>query len=146
MKTLPLAVVILLLINPASRAHGEGNSMYRIIVNAQNSVDSLDRRFVADIYLKKVKHWPEDGTIQPVDLRPDSATRRFFSEDVLARSVMGVKSYWQRLIFSGTDVPPPELKSEQEVIRYVSQHAESIGYVSGAALTGANGVKPVSIH
>jgi hypothetical protein len=42
-----------------------------------------------------------------------------------------VRSYWQQLIFSGRDVPPPELDSDADVVKYVSKHAGAIGYVSG---------------
>ena len=46
--------------------------------------------------------------IRPVDLRPNAATRRLFSERMLRRSVAAVRSYWQQRIFSGRGVPPPE--------------------------------------
>jgi hypothetical protein len=44
-----------------------------------------------------------------------------------------VKAYWQQLIFSGRDVPPPELESDDAVVAYVLAHRGSIGYVSGMA-------------
>lgn len=136
----------LLLVALGSSPCLRADDAYRIIVNARNPIGDLDRQFVADSYLKKIKHWPEDGVIQPVDLRSDSATRKFFSEDVLARSVMGVKSYWQQLIFSGADVPPPELKSDAEVIHFVGNHPEAIGYVSAGSLAGAAGVKAIGVR
>ncbi|MGE0616667.1 MAG: hypothetical protein AB7P04_13615 [Bacteriovoracia bacterium] len=123
-------------------------SGFVVIVNSQNPIVSLERKFLADVFFKKVTQWPEDGSIQPVDLRPDSPARRRFSQEVLRRSVNGVKSYWQQLIFSGRDVPPPELVSDAEVIRYVVKYPGSIGYVSGdslAAGSAANGIKMVSI-
>jgi hypothetical protein len=44
-----------------------------------------------------------------------------------------VRSYWQQRIFSGRDVPPPELDSDDAVIGFVSKYAGAVGYVSGAA-------------
>jgi hypothetical protein len=42
------------------------------------------------------------------------------------------------MIFSGRSLPPPELGSDDEVLRYVLAHPGAIGYVSGAAnLRGA---------
>ena len=121
---------------------------YQLIANAKVPADSVERRFVMDTFFKKVTHWPEDGIIQPVDQRPDSLVRRKFSEDVLGRSVMGVKSYWQQLIFSGADVPPPELGNDEEVIRYVSKTPGAVGYVSSSSISTSSlptGIKTVSI-
>ena len=35
--------------------------------------------------------------------------------------------------FSGRDVPPPELESDEAVVNYVLEHRGAVGYVSGAA-------------
>ena len=82
--------------------------------------------------------------IRPVDLRVDSALRRVFSERVLKRPILAVKNYWQQRIFSGRDVPPPELATEEAVIEYVGRNRGAVGYVSSTAkLTG---VKVVPIR
>jgi hypothetical protein len=53
-----------------------------------------------------------------------------------------VRAYWQQRIFSGRDVPPPELDSDQQVVDYVMKYPGAIGYVSGAAdLKGARAVQ-----
>ena len=52
---------------------------------------------------------------------------------MLKRSVEAVKGYWQQRIFSGRDVPPPELETDDEVVRYVLKHEGAVGYVSGSA-------------
>jgi ABC-type phosphate transport system substrate-binding protein len=110
---------------------------YRVIVNPANPNAILERRFVADAFLKKSTRWPGGETIRPVDLGSDSPVRRRFSEEVLGRSVAAVKSYWQQLIFSGRAIPPPELDSEEEVIRYVTRYPGAVGYVSSfGELTG----------
>ena len=44
-----------------------------------------------------------------------------------------VKSYWQQLIFSGRAIPPPELDSDEEVVRYVAKYPGAVGYVSGGS-------------
>ena len=121
---------------------------FQVIVNSKNPIDSLDKKFLADTFFKKITRWSDDSTIQPVDQKADAPVRREFSEDVLSRSVMGVKNYWQQLIFSGTDVPPPELGSDQEVIRYVSKNPGSVGYVSSLSRAGDKepaGIKLVNV-
>jgi ABC-type phosphate transport system substrate-binding protein len=116
---------------------------YVVVVNASNGVTGVDRKFLADAFLKKTTRWPNGDTIRPVDQTPDAAPRRRFTDDVLRRSVAAVKSYWQQRIFSGRDVPPPELESDAQVVRYVLTYRGAVGYVSpGAAVEG---VKTVSV-
>jgi hypothetical protein len=83
--------------------------------------------------LKKTTRWSNDDVIRPVDLIPDSPVRERFSQEVLKRSISEVKSYWQQVIFSGRDVPPPELADDDAVLKFVAKNRGAIGYVSGTA-------------
>lgn len=107
-----------------------------VIVHPQNPHPSLDRGFIADAFLKKTTRWPDGDVIKPVDLPPSSTARVSFSQSVLRRSVAAVKSYWQQMIFSGRDVPPPELANDDIVVKYVTTHPDAIGYVSGETRLG----------
>lgn len=125
------------------------SSGFSVIINAARSINELDRKFLADVFFKRIKRWPEDGPITPVDQREDSEVRLRFSEAILSRSVRGVRSYWQVAIFSGRDNPPPELSSDAEVIKYVKSNPEAIGYVSASSLAAGarpHGVKTVTIR
>jgi ABC-type phosphate transport system substrate-binding protein len=115
-----------------SLARAEGPA-YRVIVNPRNPHTSVDRRFIAQAFLKKATQWSDGEVIRPVDLAANAPARERFTEDVLDRTVAAVKSYWQQLIFSGRAVPPPELDSDEAVIRYVLRVPGAVGYVSGAA-------------
>jgi hypothetical protein len=106
---------------------------FRLITNTQNPTTAVERRFVADAFLKKVTRWGDGETIRPVDLTSEAPTRIRFCDEILKRSVSAVKSFWQQVVFSGRDVPPPELDSVDEVIAYVQRFRGAVGYVSGAA-------------
>ena len=111
---------------------------YQIIGNPHNPVDTVDRQFLEDAFLKRKTSWPDGATIRPVDLAPDAPARRQFSDDVLRRPVDAIRSYWQQRIFAGRELPPPELKTDAEVVGYVMRVPGALGYVSnGAALNGA---------
>lgn len=113
-------------------------SGYRIICHPSNPMTAADRDFVEDVFLKKVSVWPTGEVARPVDLIPSSQVRRQFSDDVLGRPLDAVRNYWQQRIFSGADIPPPELKSDDDVVRYVLNEPGALGYVSAtAALKGA---------
>ncbi len=125
-----LAAVIALA-SPAPRA--ATTAAYRVIVNASNPASAADRRFITDVFLKKVTRWSTGDATKPVDQGPDTVVRQRFSEDVLGRSVSAVKSYWAQVLFSGRDLPPPELDNEDDVVRFVAKHVGAVGYVSAAA-------------
>jgi ABC-type phosphate transport system substrate-binding protein len=117
---------------------------FQVIVHPSNTVTAVRRGFLADAYLKKVTRWPDDRVIRPADLHATSAARAGFSTEVLRRSIDAVKAYWQRRVFAGQAVPPPEFARDAEVVSYVLQHPSAVGYISSAAdLQGAR-VVPVT--
>src|SRR5882672_8127515 len=97
-------------------AEPQGAPPFVLIVNPKNPVGPLDREFVSDAFLKKTTRWGDGDTIRPVDLAPTSSVRANFSEKVLRRSVAAVRSCWQQRIFSGRDLTPPELGSDEAVL------------------------------
>jgi hypothetical protein len=107
------------------------------VVHGDHPEDSIDRTFLARAFLKKTTTWPDGSPIRPVDQRMEARVRNRFSEDILQRSLLAVRNYWQQLIFAGRGVPPPELESDEAVIRYVLRFRGAIGYVSGTANIGS---------
>lgn len=101
-----------------------------LIVNQANPATAASASEIADLFLKRTTRWSDGELVRAVDLRPDASARQAFSREVLKRSVSAVRNYWQQRIFSGRDVPPPELESDQAVIRYVASHRGAIGYIS----------------
>jgi ABC-type phosphate transport system substrate-binding protein len=132
------------LLAAGGRAAAPRSPEYLVIVNAENPASSAERKFLSDVFLKKTTRWSGGQLIRPVDQNADSAVRRRFSEEVLERSVTAVRSYWQQVIFSGRDVPPPELSGDDTVLEYVKNHAGAVGYVSGGASTA--GAKVLSLR
>jgi ABC-type phosphate transport system substrate-binding protein len=131
--------VFLVAFGGRSRAvNADGGTGLRLIVNPENVTAVVDRKFLAEAFLKKVTRWPNDELIRPVDQQSSASARQAFSDGVLKRSVSAVKSYWQQMVFSGAGVPPPELDSEGEVVKFVLKNRGAVGYVSAAAnLQGA---------
>jgi hypothetical protein len=117
---------------------------FQVIVHPSNTVTAVRRGFLADAYLKKVTRWPDERVIRPADQHATSAARAGFSAEVLRRSIDAVKAYWQRRVFAGQAVPPPEFARDAEVVSYVLQHPSAVGYISSTAdLQGAR-VVPVT--
>lgn len=117
---------------------------FKLIVNSGNPVASMDTKDVAKLFIKRVSTWDDGTSADPVDQAPDSAVREAFSETVHGRSVTAVKSYWQKQIFSGRGVPPPELSSDAAVVDFVKKNRGAIGYVSAGA--DVSGVKVITLR
>jgi ABC-type phosphate transport system substrate-binding protein len=129
------ALVICLLCAAAALAE---RPSFVVIVNPKAPVTRVDRKFLAEIFLRRATRWRDDTPVHPVDLGPESPARARFSQDVLLRSVASVRSFWQQRIFSGQGLPPPELADDAEVVSYVASHPGAVGYVSfGAHVEGA---------
>ena len=127
----------------AGKAHA-ANATVKLVVNSSNKTPSITKAKAADLFLKRVTRWDAGGAVTPVDLSEKNATRAAFCREVLGKEVIWVKSYWQKMIFSGRATPPAELSSEAEVLEYVRNNADAIGYVAeGAALPA--GVRALSV-
>jgi ABC-type phosphate transport system substrate-binding protein len=120
-----------------------GRGGYQVIRNPDNPIETVDRQFLKDAFLKKKTTWPDGAAIRPVDLAPASTTRHQFSDDVLRRPVDAIRSYWQQRIFAGRELPPPELGNDAEVVRFVLRERGAVGYVSNEA--ALNGAKPLTV-
>jgi ABC-type phosphate transport system substrate-binding protein len=133
----------------AGPAVAQGRSQFQVIVNVANPVETLGTEVVSRLFLKKVTSWDEagwdeGGRVVPVDRSSDSRVREQFSRGVHKRSVAAVKSYWQQMIFSGRDVPPPEKSTAEEVLEIVESSPGAIGYIESSVGLPA-GVKRVKV-
>ncbi|MCP4655626.1 MAG: phosphate ABC transporter substrate-binding protein [bacterium] len=124
-------------------ATAQDSTAYRVIVHQDNQTSTVSKSEVSNLLLKKKLRWESGDDAEPVDLDSKSAVREAFSRDVHGRSVSSIKNYWQRQIFSGREVPPPEVSSDADVVAFVRGHPGGIGYVSPNARL--SGVKVVSI-
>ncbi len=111
---------------------------YRVVVHATNSVSRLTRGQVSQIFLRKVALWDNRQPLLPVDQTPDSPVRRSFTKDVHRRTIASVETYWQQQTFAGRGVAPPERASDEEVLAYIRQFPNAIGYVHADADLGSD--------
>lgn len=150
-RGLRAAAALLVVLTVGAAATGVGVALaadsaacFRVVVHPESSAMVIERQFLADAFLKKTTRWQDGAPIAAVDQLATAPSRQQFSMHVVRRSVFAVKSYWQQRIFSGRGVPPPELVSDDAVIRYVRSHPGSVGYVSSEAET--NTVKVLTLR
>jgi ABC-type phosphate transport system substrate-binding protein len=126
LRVLMLALVMLGL---AGTSLAGEDGAFVVIANPENPVESIDRDFLRDAYLKKATEWSDGETIRPVDLVAKYPARDRFTEQVLHKTPAQLKTYWNQQIFSGKGVPPPEAESPAGVIQYVLANKGAVGYI-----------------
>ena len=137
------ASAALLLLSAARPIRAQADYSFIVVVNSSNPTAALPRSAVALLFLKRAA-WSDGQRALPVDLREDSETRRDFTKLVHQKSIMAIRSYWQQQIFSGREVPPPEKRTDAEVLEFVRANPAAIGYVSASADLG-DGVKILNL-
>lgn len=121
-----------------------GDTSVKIIVHPSNPVSTLKKAQVSNYFLKKTPSWESGRKVLPVDQIESSPVRISFTEEIHGKEVHSVISDRQKQIFSGREVPPVEKNSDREVIAYIRENADAIGYVSGEVAVG-DGVKVVKV-
>jgi ABC-type phosphate transport system substrate-binding protein len=118
---------------------------FKVVVNDANPVSSVDKARVSRLFLKKQTAWDNGLPVVPVDHDAGSSVRVGFSQAVHGRGVDAIKSYWQRMIFTGRAVPPPERASDEEILVFIRANPGAIGYVA-AGTDLEEGVKVLEIR
>jgi ABC-type phosphate transport system substrate-binding protein len=140
-KTKVLIFIGLFAVAFPSIVAGQG---FKVVVNQTNPADSITAKELSGFFMKQTDTWASGLPIMPVDREATSTTRNGFSKVILGRDVGAIKSYWQRQIFSGRGVPPPEKSSDEDVLAFVRANSGAIGYVSSDVDIGF-GVKVLEI-
>ncbi len=110
-------------------------SPYVVIVHPSNPVTALSRREVANLFMKRALVWADGAAVHPFDLPVSSPARASFSLSVIGREPDSVVSYWYQQVYSGRNVPPPQLQNDAAVVGAVRADPAAIGYVSPSSVT-----------
>jgi len=121
-----------------------GAADFIVVVNAGNRQAELPAAEVSNMFLQKTHHWESGERVRAVDLPEAAPARQSFSKAIHGRSTAAVKAYWQRMIFTGIDVPPPEKPTPGDVLAYVKANPGAIGYVP-AGMPLPDGVKALKV-
>ena len=128
----------------APRTAAAQSGGFVVVVNASNPATSISKGDLSKLFTKKARSWPSGTAAMPVDLAAGNPVRDAFTEKVHGKSTRAIGSYWQQQIFSGREVPPPERKSDDEVLDYVRSNPGAVGYVASGTRLGS-GVKSLTI-
>jgi len=139
-----LAGLVFLLALVAGAPRPAAAADFVVVVNAANAQTALPAAEVSNMFLQKTHKWESGERVRAVDLPEASPARESFSRAIHGRPTAAVKAYWQRMIFSGIDTPPPEKPTPADVLAYVKANPGAIGYVpAGTPLP--DGVKALKV-
>ena len=144
MKSRPVVFLLSAALTWAALPLGAADPGFKVVVNAANTTTSISKEQLSRCFMKQTNTWINGDIVLPVDQPAASEVRIDFSAAIHDRDVNAIKSYWQRQIFSGRGVPPPEKASDDEVLAFVRANPGAVGYVSPNTSTGA-GVKILEV-
>lgn len=100
-----------------------------VIVNLQNAVDKLSHQELMDLYMGRYTNFPNKVAALLLDMPMDSEIRDEFYRKLVGKSVAEVNAYWARLMFTGRASPPRAIEDAEQVIKFVGDNKNAIGYV-----------------
>ena len=139
---LRLIGLLVMLSAPDLRAE---EAAFRVVVHRNNPIGSISRAELSAVYMKRRRSWRDGRRIVPVDQHPRERVREQFSRAVHGKNAAYVTRYWQRLIFSGRGIPPPQLQNDAAVLELVRNHRDAIGYI-GRDTPPGDGVKVIAVR
>jgi ABC-type phosphate transport system substrate-binding protein len=107
-----------------------------VVTHPSNS-NTLDKDFVARLFLGKAKQFPDGTSAIPLSQIETAAATPEFNEKVLGRNSRQLKAYWSQLVFTGKGTPAKEVNTDAEVIALVKSNPNLIGYVAAAPSDGS---------
>ena len=102
-----------------------------VVGHSSHSAKTLSKQEIQNIFLGRIRSFPNGQAVTPMNLRKGSEGRRIFMEKILKINEFTWRSNWVRLLFTGKGKPPKELQNAQAVIDYVSQKKSALAYFIG---------------
>lgn len=138
MRTRLLVAVLLAAVSGPVLA-GDG---FKIVAHPAHPSDRVSRAVLSGVFLKKSTRWPDGRAAAPAE-PTDDALRERFAARIHGRKLAAVKAYWNQLVFSGREVPPPE-KPDEALVAWVRATPGAVAYVAPA--TATDGVKVLAVE
>ena len=136
-------MLVVLLVTRSSVCAMDDTKGYLLVAHHENPVITVDRDFIEQVFLVQQARW-SDGVPIDVVLNDSVKTAEKFYHDIIRKTPSQYLIYRKKLLFNGTAIPPKSLTGDEEVIRYVAQHANSLGFISPLSLDWR--VKSLSIE
>jgi ABC-type phosphate transport system substrate-binding protein len=99
-----------------------------IIANPNLSIDSLSKHELKNIYLGKKTRWNDGDRIIFVIYESGDVHEKFLKM-YIGKSVSQFNNYWKRIVFTGKGKFPRKFNNENELLTFIDETPNAIGYV-----------------
>ncbi|WP_206486069.1 hypothetical protein [Thalassotalea sp. G2M2-11] len=106
-----------------------------VVVNSANPIEQMTRSEVIDLFMGKYVAFPDGEKAVPVDLDGEQPIKQQFYHQLVGRSLASINAYWSRLRFTGRVKPSIQKNTEQQVVQYITNNNDAIGYIPISKLT-----------
>jgi hypothetical protein len=98
------------------------------VVSSKSTVTALTRTHTEEIFLGKVRRFPDGSMAVPLDLAEGSSERdEFYAK--LGKSPAQIKAYWSKIIFTGRGQPPKAVANGFVMKKLIAENPAAIGYL-----------------
>lgn len=139
-RLIAISFIVLLVLSSTVKAD---SGRILIVVNQENTTDSMTRSEVIDIFMGRYNAFPSGEAAVPVELKGDNEVKAIFYEQLVGMSLSRINSYWSRLRFSGRKRGSVQFQSKNELVNYVTSDSSAISYIMPAELR--DGMKVVYV-
>jgi len=113
-----------------------------VVVHKDRKISSLSGSDLKRIFLGKQKKWPDGEAVIPV-FNLNREVYDLFAREMLNKSEAQLKTYWRKQLFSGQQMMPQMVNSNEEIVDYLSRSTNAISYLPKEALVDP--LRPVRI-
>ncbi len=108
-----------------------------VAIIANKSTPRLEKEYISRIYSAKIKVMPNGKKVSPMDLPDGDKDRSVFYRHMSNKNEVQMRAYWSRLVFTGAGDPPVVVDDSEEVLSYIREHENAIGYVNTKYVDGS---------
>jgi ABC-type phosphate transport system substrate-binding protein len=107
------------------------------VVAATSPVTSLSEDQLTDIFLGRVRRYPNGLPAVPIDLAEGSRARDEFYAKFFGKTPAQIKAFWAKLIFTGRGQPPREVPDGSALKKLIVKNPNAIGYIERDLVDGS---------
>ncbi len=100
-----------------------------VIVNTNNTLERLDKKVAANIFLRKQTKFDDGLEAVPANLEIGNKLRIDFYEHTAQKSPSQLRAYWAKNVFTGNKTPPIEFSTSEQIKAFVAENPNAIAYI-----------------
>ncbi|MEG3766473.1 hypothetical protein V5298_08175 [Alteromonas sp. 14N.309.X.WAT.G.H12] len=95
-----------------------------VVAHTQAPLRSLEKHEIRNLFMGGML-----DNLTPVAFAPGVKERLIFNTRIVGLTESRIQSYWAQMRFSGRSHPPVEVQTVDEMLDYLLQHEDCVGYL-----------------